>query len=299
MLTSNLVVYTKINLNVDIKTSVVLADSLLNDIYLTLPTKQLNDQGRYDYIEVDIKKLSALNNVFIFPQNNWETIEGSPSVTLTSDNECIRIAYTEKGYKILSTNSSGGGSAFLTYQQIAVGDVTNAISSSSALVFDGSVIQVTTNGSPSGWGQVQNVVSSSSSEAGLSLQNTGAGGRNYNIISTSNASGIGGGNFSIGDASSSQEIFRYQNSDNSYTFPFLGGSGSVIVFSDNNGKLFTGSIPANYITSVSDTNTVDLDVTASNLTANVRYQDTSEIDLSDDASGLKADLKTTTVVAGS
>ena len=57
MLTSNLVVYTKINLNVDIKTSVVLADSLLNDIYLTLPTKQLNDQGRYDYIEVDIKKL--------------------------------------------------------------------------------------------------------------------------------------------------------------------------------------------------------------------------------------------------
>lgn len=47
---------------------------------------------------------------------------------------------------------------------------------------------------------------------------------------------------------------------------------------------------SSYITSVSDTNTVDLDVTASNLTANVKYQNTSTINISDDASGLKADF---------
>ena len=109
MLTSNLVVYTKINLNVDIKTSVVLADSSLSDVHLILPTAQPNDQGNYNYIEVDIKKLSALNNIIIYPQNSWETIEGSSSYTLTSDNECIRIVYTNKGYKIVSANSSASG----------------------------------------------------------------------------------------------------------------------------------------------------------------------------------------------
>jgi len=52
------------------------------------------------------------------------------------------------------------------------------------------------------------------------LLNTGAGGHNYNIISTSNASGIGGGNFSIGDATTSNNIFQYSSSTNEYTFPF-------------------------------------------------------------------------------
>lgn len=52
-----------------------------------------------------------------------------------------------------------------------------------------------------------------------------------------------------------------------------------------------------YIQSISDTNTVDLDVSASNLTANVRHQDSTTINLSDDASGLKADLATGAAVA--
>lgn len=55
----------------------------------------------------------------------------------------------------------------------------------------------------------------------------------------------------------------------------------------------------NYISSVSNTNTVELDVTANDLTANVQYQDTANISLSEDASGLKADLLPTTVAAGS
>ena len=55
----------------------------------------------------------------------------------------------------------------------------------------------------------------------------------------------------------------------------------------------------NYISSVSNTNTVELDVTANDLTANVQYQDTANISLSEDVSGLKADLLPTTVIAGS
>jgi len=50
------------------------------------------------------------------------------------------------------------------------------------------------------------------------------------------------------------------------------------------------SFPANFIQSISDTNTVDLDVTAANLTGNVRYQNTSTVNLSEDAGGLKADV---------
>ena len=55
----------------------------------------------------------------------------------------------------------------------------------------------------------------------------------------------------------------------------------------------------NYISGVSNTNTVELDVTANDLTANVQYQDTANISLSEDVSGLKADLLPTTVIAGS
>ncbi len=50
------------------------------------------------------------------------------------------------------------------------------------------------------------------------------------------------------------------------------------------------NITPGYISSISDTNTVDLDVTTSNLTANVLYQTTTDIVLGDDSSGLKADF---------
>jgi len=59
------------------------------------------------------------------------------------------------------------------------------------------------------------------------------------------------------------------------------------------------TVSGGLVQSVSDTNTVDLGVSAGDLTATLKYQDSSEIDLSDDSSGLKAELKTTTVSAGS
>lgn len=47
---------------------------------------------------------------------------------------------------------------------------------------------------------------------------------------------------------------------------------------------------ASFITNIADTNTVDLDVTLSVLTANVLYQDTATVLISEDALGLKADF---------
>lgn len=52
-----------------------------------------------------------------------------------------------------------------------------------------------------------------------------------------------------------------------------------------------GGAGGGFITSVSDTNTVDLTVAGSDLTADVTFQDTNSIDMGDDISGLKADLK--------
>jgi len=52
----------------------------------------------------------------------------------------------------------------------------------------------------------------------------------------------------------------------------------------------SGNVPIPFIASVSDTNTVDLTVTGTTLSADVNYQNTATINLSEDASGLKADF---------
>lgn len=67
-------------------------------------------------------------------------------------------------------------------------------------------------GGSSGWGNVQSAIISDGTEAGLLFSNTSAGGRNYTIISTGNASGIGGGKLSIGDATASSGRITIDNS---------------------------------------------------------------------------------------
>lgn len=56
------------------------------------------------------------------------------------------------------------------------------------------------------------------------------------------------------------------------------------------GTTLNASVPAAFITTVSDTNSIDLDVTGSTLSANLLIQNTATINLSIDASGLKADF---------
>lgn len=53
--------------------------------------------------------------------------------------------------------------------------------------------------------------------------------------------------------------------------------------------------PSNIIASIADTDTVDLDVTSRQLTANVRYQDSASAVISEDAGGLKVEVDPTGV----
>lgn len=56
-------------------------------------------------------------------------------------------------------------------------------------------------GAYSGYGLSQIQVTSTGTEAGINLINTGFGGRSYNLFSTNDISGVRGGKFMIGDAS--------------------------------------------------------------------------------------------------
>jgi len=166
----------------------------------------------------------------------------------------------------------------LPQTQIAFGSNTNDVTSSSNFIYDGFILYSKGNGGATGWGQVQFSVESSDSEAGISLKNTGVGGKTFNIISTSNASGIGGGKFSIAEASSSDEIFQYDSTTQEYKLPKLSGNGDVIMFIDNNGKLYTGTIPS------FDPNNYDLSqFTNTDIDAFVRNSDLSSYLLATDA----------------
>jgi len=170
----------------------------------------------------------------------------------------------------------------LTYQQVAVGNSLNEVSSSLGLTYNGSSMQVVgTPGTSTGWGNVQSIIYSGGSEAGLSLQNVGAGGHTYNLISTSNASGIGGGRFSIGDGTSSLNRFEIDNSgaitfNDAFTFPSSDGSVGQILVTDGSGLLSWTSSGSNFITSVSDSSDINLTVSGGILSADFTSQNISQ-----------------------
>lgn len=110
-----------------------------------------------------------------------------------------------------------------------------------------------------------------------------------------------GSDFSLTDGGPNSNITISLN--NTSVTPGTYGDASNVsqIVVDQKGRITSAanipfSIP---ITAVSDTNTVDLTITGTTLSADVRKQNTATINLSDDASGLKADLNNTTVGAGS
>lgn len=133
-------------------------------------------------------------------------------------------------------SAGSGGTPALNQYQIAFGDASNLMTSSSTLAFDGLTLFTNTAGSASGWGQKQLLIQSASSEAGIVLENTGTGGRSYAIISTSDASGAGGGNLSIGDATAGINRFMIDSTGAVSIFD-LAGNGSGFVAVDNTGLL--------------------------------------------------------------
>jgi hypothetical protein len=63
---------------------------------------------------------------------------------------------------------------------------------------------VVTGGASAGYGYAGLQVLANNSEAGITVKNYGAGGRQYSVYSTATASGLGGGKFAIADVSASQ-----------------------------------------------------------------------------------------------
>lgn len=80
------------------------------------------------------------------------------------------------------------------------------------------------------------------------------------------------------------------NSSPDQTVVLTSGTGISVTGTYPNFTITNTSPDTNIITAVSDTNTVNLTITGTTLSADVIYQDTSTINLSDDGSGLKADF---------
>lgn len=142
----------------------------------------------------------------------WPTTDGTNGQVLTTD-----------GSGNLSFTTVGGSGLIYPNTELVFGDGTTAGgTTSSNLTFNGNQFQINTGGSSSGWGQIQELITSSGSEAGISLNNTDVGGLQWNLISTSNASGIGGGMFSIGNATQGINYFN------------LDGTGVITIGQSNN-----------------------------------------------------------------
>ena len=112
----------------------------------------------------------------------------------------------------------------------------------------------------------------------------------------------GASKIGVGDVGSPDAYIQVTPSGISYSIPLLsadvfllpyndGNSGDVMT-TDGAGTITFQPVTSSPITTVSDTNTVDLTITATDLTADIKHQSTTTINLSNDASGLKADLAT-------
>jgi hypothetical protein len=136
---------------------------------------EINDMGFY---------LRNFNHQWL-----WPIADGTANQTLITD-----------GAGNLSFSTISGGTVYPnTYIPYGDGTTVGGITSSN-FIFDGSLFHILSGGTSSGWGQIQQTIESTGSEAGISLNNTSTGGQQWNIISTGNSSGIGAGMFSIGNA---------------------------------------------------------------------------------------------------
>jgi len=126
-----------------------------------------------------------------------------------------------------------GWGIFRNYGPSQIGlQVINAgnVSRESFLVNGGS------GGLSTGYGVMQAGITGTSSETGTYFNNTATGGRSYNIFSSSNGSGVGGGNFIIGDATAGVTRLKIDASGG-VTIPSLSTKG--VATTDANGKLGT------------------------------------------------------------
>jgi len=80
--------------------------------------------------------------------------------------------------------------------------------------WDGSQVLIAGAGENTGGGLANLQLTNTSSETGIDLNNTGTGGRSYNIVSANSGSAVGAGNFSILDATASVARLTINSSGN-------------------------------------------------------------------------------------
>ena len=206
----------------------------------TLVLEQLTAENVYYDYNVSPLNFTNVEDALNWIMANWGGA-GVQSVTgLNTDNTDVFnpiIEISVDGVTITGDGTPGNplvgasGTPSLTQYEVGVGDASNLLSGSSNLTFNDLLFKIIANiGTSSGWGVIQQLIQSSSSEAGLSLENTGTGGKQWNIISTSNGSGIGGGMLSIGNATDGQ---NYINLDSTGIITFGLGSNAWFTIDNN------------------------------------------------------------------
>lgn len=179
----------RINLKPD---SVKMAETINTDIE-TGDTLSFTGTIRYY-----IGGTSHVGGTFTVPWQTWKYILSSYYTKTQTDSAIAATGITPAGsFQDIQINSGSG-----TFFADGTGKLYNGL------------LTISGTGTTSGWGNTNVIVQNSGSEAGISLNNTGAGGNSWNLISTSNGSGIGGHAFSIGNASSGVSFLQFDSVGN-------------------------------------------------------------------------------------
>ena len=194
--------------------------SAVTDLY------SIGSNGTFMFGSTDLASDSTLvefkstEKAVLFPRLDISNIATPINGHIAYDTVTGKFKFRESG----TWNTLSNGTVY-NANEIVYGDGTTMGGiTSSALTFNGTVLNIASNGTAGGWGKYQFKVQSSSTETGITIQNSGTGGRAYSIISTSNASGINGGMFSIGDATSSTNLLMFDASHVLY-LPVLTNNG--------------------------------------------------------------------------
>jgi hypothetical protein len=112
-----------------------------------------------------------------------------PTATGTTLTEAANVTYVNNAIAANGVWNKNGTAVSYTAGYVGIGTTTPAFPLS----------LVTNTAASGGYALVQAQISAGLNEAGLSINNTNAGGRNFNIVSTATASSAGGGKFIVAD----------------------------------------------------------------------------------------------------
>lgn len=213
------------------------------------PNKYLNEQGDWQTISSGfITAVSDTNTVDLTVTGTTLSADvnyqNTATINLSEDASGLKADFASM---LISqfTNDAGyitSSTIPLTATQIAFGDASNLMTSSSRLTWDNTnhLLTVGGIGVPSGFGNVQLKIVSNL-ETGLLLENQVFSGKNYALIADNS------GNFSIGNATSNYPIFKYTNSSQTLllgaqtglNYPFISINKSANGITLNSSQIFS------------------------------------------------------------